>query len=80
MVMLLEPQERWRKQETSGIPATIGRRQQDLQYFSARTEALGKTQQDVCSWQERMGMGCSSWLRKQEPDKYPLHCGTPLMT
>lgn len=25
-------------------------------------------------------MGCSSWMRKQEPDKYPLRCRTPLMT
>lgn len=25
-------------------------------------------------------MGCSPWMRKQEPDKYPLHCRTLLMT
>lgn len=75
--MLLDPQETWRKQETSRIPA---RRQQELRHFSAWTEASRKTQQSVRSQQERMGMSCSSRMRKQEPDKYPLHCRTPLMT
>lgn len=27
---------------------------------------------------EKVGMDCSSWMRKQEPDKYLLHCRTPL--
>ncbi|PKU49051.1 hypothetical protein llap_704 [Limosa lapponica baueri] len=60
-VMLLYPQDRWRKQATSGTPA---RRQQELQHFSAQTEASGKTQQSVRSQQERIGMGCSSRMNR----------------
>lgn len=42
-VILLYLQERWNKQTTLGMPATMGKREQELQRFSAWTEASGVT-------------------------------------